>query len=210
VRCWGYNNYGQLGRGNTITIGDDESVAGLTALTGFPQGLPLDADMTEVVTGAQHVCVLYSTGHVKCWGSGNSGLLGYGSQLTIGDNETWAAGKLVELGAVAVDLDAGGNHTCARLDTDELMCWGQGSYGQLGYGNTQHIGDNEFPSNFGPLSLDSDVVDFSAGGVHTCAALANGTLRCWGRNNVGQLGTGNTNDIGDDEGVTDIQAISLW
>src|SRR4051794_4049211 len=36
-----------------------------------------------------------------------------------------------------------------------------------------------------------------SGGNFTCAILANGSVRCWGSNVVGQLGYGNKNTIGD-------------
>ena len=37
----------------------------------------------------------------------------------------------------------------------------------------------------------------SMGSWHSCAILDNGAAKCWGRNNSGQLGINNTNDMGD-------------
>src|SRR5687767_7640608 len=45
--------------------------------------------------------------------------------------------------SAAVEIVAGGSHTCARLDTGAVRCWGDSSYGQLGYANRNTIGDNE-------------------------------------------------------------------
>lgn len=39
----------------------------------------------------------------------------------------------------------------------------------------------------------------AAGYSHTCALLMNGKVRCWGEGELGSLGYGNRNDIGDDE-----------
>ena len=42
-----------------------------------------------------------------------------------------------------------------------------------------------------PVSgLDSGVVDIGTGGRHSCAVSEDGTARCWGRNDVGELGDG--------------------
>lgn len=45
----------------------------------------------------------------------------------------------------AGQLDAGSAHTCAALSGDSLRCWGFSGDGQLGYGNTDTIGDDEPP-----------------------------------------------------------------
>ena len=43
------------------------------------------------------------------------------------------------------------------------------------------------------------IIEVSGGGEHTCAILDNDSLRCWGSNWGGQVGT-NTYDLGDDPG----------
>jgi alpha-tubulin suppressor-like RCC1 family protein len=48
-----------------------------------------------------------------------------------------------------LQLAAGGFHTCALLDDGNLRCWGYNFYGQLGYGNTNTIGDDETPASAG-------------------------------------------------------------
>jgi E3 ubiquitin-protein ligase HERC3 len=40
----------------------------------------------------------------------------------------------------------------------------------------------------------------ATGGSHTCAILDNSSVKCWGSNTAGQLGLGNTNNIGDSSG----------
>ena len=43
-----------------------------------------------------------------------------------------------------------------------------------------------------PAPADTATVALAAGSMHTCAKLLSGSLVCWGDNNYGQLGTGDT------------------
>ena len=84
-------------------------------------------------------------------------------------------------------------HVCAG----RLKCWGQGTNGQLGTGNANNLGDgsNEM-QNLQTISVGSGhtVVEVSCGRKHVCAILSDGALRCWGKNDKGQLGLGNAAD----------------
>ena len=124
VKCWGGNNYGQLGN------------AGASLQT-----TPVDVlDLIEAVAiaaGRYHTCALLSTGGVKCWGSNNNGQLGNGDggfnkkESTPVDVVVDAAGTLLKN---AVAIAAGEYHTCAVLSTGQAKCWGLNSSGQLGDG----------------------------------------------------------------------------
>ena len=100
---------------------------------------------------------------------------------------------------LGVPLEAGDFHTCALLQGGAVRCWGQATRGALGYGNTNNIGDDETPAAAGDVNVGGPVVQLAAGSDHTCALLQGGAVRCWGEGADGQLGYGNTNDIGDDE-----------
>jgi alpha-tubulin suppressor-like RCC1 family protein len=50
------------------------------------------------------------------------------------------------LGAKAVQISAGDNHTCALLETGAVRCWGENQFGQLGQANTLTLGDDETPA----------------------------------------------------------------
>jgi pimeloyl-ACP methyl ester carboxylesterase len=84
-------------------------------------------------------------------------------------------------------VNAGVNHTCARLSTGAVKCWGKNSYGQLGTGNTT---DSKTPVSVSGLT--SGVVSIGLGKYHSCAVISDGTAKCWGRNTNGQIGNGDT------------------
>jgi alpha-tubulin suppressor-like RCC1 family protein len=78
-------------------------------------------------------------------------------------------------------------HTCARLVSGELACWGVNDSGQLGDGTTSA---RPTPRRVrGTLAAATQV---TAGGAHTCALRAGGFVDCWGANARGQLGGAST------------------
>jgi len=170
------------------------AVAEQASEPGFAAAGGLDA-------GVFHTCALLTGGSVRCWGASPDGQLGYGNQNTVGDDETPGSVGPVDLGAghTATAIAAGDFHTCALLEDGTVRCWGFGNAGRLGYGNTDNIGDNETPSSVGRVKLGSGrtATAITAGGAHTCALLDDGNVRCWGYNANGQLGYGNTSNVGD-------------
>ncbi len=109
-----------------------------------------------------------------------------------------------------IQIDAGGNHTCALIEGGRVRCWGDNRAGELGYGNTQNVGDNEFPWEAGDVQLPVGVSAIRSGGSHVCARTENpGDVICWGSGTRGALGTGNQIDVGDDELPSMLSPISL-
>ena len=202
VRCWGASTF--TGHATTQFIGDDESPASA-------RDVNVGGSAIQIAAGGRHSCALLDTGKVRCWGMGTDGMLGYGNTNTIGDDESPASAGDVDVGGrvvqISVDVGRGlynGGHTCALLDAGSVRCWGSGSYGILGYGNTQAIGDNESPSSAGDVDVGGAVKEIAVGTDRTCALLTHGGVRCWGYGGdasgyVGVLGYGNTESIGDNE-----------
>ncbi len=192
VRCWGRGMWAPLGYAHLDNIGDDEHPASAG-------DVQLGAAAAEIATGWFHTCARLNTGAVRCWGYGAVGQLGYASQEDLGDNEHPQSAGDIQLGASAAQITAGLFHTCARLNTGAVRCWGYGDSGRLGYANTDNIGDDEHPASAGDVQLGQSASHVAAGSTHTCALLSNGSVLCWGNAEFGQLGAGNTTDIGDDE-----------
>lgn len=207
VRCWGYGGGGlpmdgRLGYGDTKNVGDNETPAAVA-----PVKLGAGRTAVAISAGGEHTCALLDDKTVKCWGRNQSGQLGYGHTDTVGDRPTTTPDMVapVSLPATATAISAGGAHSCALLGDGSVRCWGEGGAGQLGYGNTDDIGDNEPGGAGGAVSLGGTATAISVGQAHTCAVLGDGSVRCWGFAASGRLGYpdlnsfGNQNNVGDDE-----------
>jgi alpha-tubulin suppressor-like RCC1 family protein len=197
IKCWGRNQSGQLGQGSTLTRGDGAGEMGdALAVT----SLSTTALPTGVFAGFTHACATLDNGTSKCWGAGTNGRLGQGNTTTRGDGagemgDTLAVSALGS-GLTATHLHPGNNYTCARLDSSEVKCWGAGNRGQLLRGNTVTYGDgtgemgDSLPVlNFGSVSTVNSI---SISNLFGCALLTNDAVKCWGEATYGQLGNGST------------------
>lgn len=195
ILAWGANRGHELGLVHAVELGDDETPASATVTTEVRIG----GVATQLALGQGFACVRLENGGVRCWGTNEHGQLGQGHTERVGDDEAPNQMPPIELGAAAVDIAAGAEHACAVLLGGSVRCWGSGSEGQLGHGDIESIGDDELPTNVGEVDVGAAVVDIVAGGMHTCAMLDSGSVRCWGRAREGQLGRGDVEAIGDDE-----------
>jgi cysteine-rich repeat protein len=209
VRCWGRNDNGQLGYGNLSHIGDDELPNAVGLVNLVPPQLPANTEIVSVSLGGNHSCALLGGGEVMCWGANGSGQLGGGDLNTTGDDELPSNRAPVAIGGPAKAIVTGGTHTCALRTDGTVLCWGDNTVGQLGYGNTNNIGDDELPEIAGPVDIGGEVIQLTAGGNHTCALLTNRALICWGQNNFSQLGLGSSVTIGDNETPADVGAVPV-
>ena len=171
VKCWGRNNFGQLGDGSGITQPYAVDAIGAADPSNGAAGA------RDVSAGDFHTCAAMLSGGVKCWGQNYAGQVGDNSRST-----RLEPVDVMGLAAPATAVAAGGAHACARLVTGRVQCWGINSRGQLGDGTT---GDKLVPVTV--LNLEN-VVAISAGSLHTCALKTAGTVACWGFNDYGQLG----------------------
>ena len=84
------------------------------------------------------------------------------------------------------------------MDNGELWGWGANTYGEI---------DNSGVTAVAPpvFIVNNTFTDISAGGYMVCGLTASRGLRCWGRNNVGQLGDGTkVNKAGPTAATTDV------
>ena len=177
VMCWGRDNTGQLGNGDT-----SDTIHTPSSNVELPEGRAA----TDLSVGDHHSCALLDNGSVTCWGLNNFGQLG--------DNTT--TNRLIPVyahlptGSQAVSVSVGPHSSCAILENSSVYCWGHNHYGRLGIGVTGGIYQL-------PMFVEgaTNVVDLSLDYDHTCALSENGSISCWGRSKYGPLGIGPSGDI---------------
>lgn len=192
VTCWGAGYQGRTGYARFDNIGDDE----LPASVGHVQ---VGGEVQRIAVGGAHTCAQLTSGALRCWGDGDYGKLGYGNTADVGASDTPASVGDVNVGGNVREVAVGSAHTCALLTGGAVRCWGRAESGQLGYGSTEMIGDNEAPASAGNVDVGGTVKQITAGGSHTCALLTSGTVRCWGSGEHGALGYGDPYNVGDNE-----------
>jgi alpha-tubulin suppressor-like RCC1 family protein len=168
VRCWGGNQFGEIGNGSTTQSTTPAQVTGLTS------------GVTAVATGV-HTCAVVNGG-VQCWGLNASGQLGNGSTA----NSSVPA-QVTGLTSGVTSLATGNSHSCAVVNGG-VRCWGYNYDGELGNGSNT---DSSVPVQVTGLTSGATVV--AGGDKHGCAVV-NGSVQCWGSNSFAQLGNGSYTD----------------
>lgn len=180
VLCWGYNNFFNLGYGLPLT-------------NKVPTEVPLVDGAVEVQAGFNHTCALLQDKTVACWGKNDVGQLGQGYY-----NPAAQASIKVPLTDVK-QIASGNEHSCALKEDGKVWCWGSNSRGQLGQLTVS------FPNLSTPMEVViENVISIAAGAFHTCALLPANEVKCWGANQVGQLGNTTTVDSADPVAVQGI------
>ena len=143
--------------------------------------------MTQLVAGTAHLCALYESGVVYCWGSGSSGESGQGTQVSVarpGPVQLYTGVNLTDV--IDISANARGTHTCAARGDGSVVCWGANTDGRCG-------SDAPSPALRAYLVPGvSNAVAVSAGTTHSCAVRNDGHVFCWGSNSSGQLVMGST------------------
>lgn len=181
--CWGYGGDGQLGNG-TNTFVQREPIAVSRGAT--PQvGSATHARAWQIAAGYYHTCIIGADARPYCWGKGEHGRLGHGSQ----NNASVPVAVSLPGGVAAHDLALGMHHSCLAGSNGRAYCWGYGTSGQ--------IGDSGLVSRWSPALVaqtnglaGKKAQAVAAGSGHSCVLTKDRTLHCWGHG--AELGSGTT------------------
>lgn len=150
IKCWGSNADGALGIGSiAANMGRTPDTMG----SKLPDTQLALGEISQLETHPGFSCALAQNGKVKCWGRNGSGQLGIGDAKPRGQvaNDMGLKLPLVNLGVPVLAISSGPSawSSCAILINHEIKCWGQASYGTLGYEDNlnrgvelEHMGDN--------------------------------------------------------------------
>ena len=176
VYCWGRGNQGQLGYGGTSNLNIPTKV-----------NLPGQRSAIAISTGTFMTCAITTDGMGYCWGENDEGQLGNG---TTNSRRTTPAEVLFPPGYTPVSISAGDDFACALMDNRKVMCWGENNDGRLGQGPLAT--DDETTPVW--VSMDnSETAHFlDIGTKSACMILDSGETKCWGTNEEGQIGQGDT------------------
>lgn len=136
IRCWGTARFLGIGAAQPNDNIPPSSAPFLDLL-----------DDAEQVSsgGVYHTCALLESGSVQCWGdSVTNGELGYPGMDQV--NDVGSVGS-VNIGGTVEQLTVGASHACVLLQSGSVRCWGSGSAGRLGYGNTNNVGEDNTPAS---------------------------------------------------------------
>ncbi len=199
VKCWGANGAGQLGLGDRVARGDGPNEMGDALLP-----VPLGRTAVSLALSTDGSCALLDDGTAKCWGNNSSGVAGQESPIASigGAPDDLANLQPIALGTgrTVLQLAAGYVHVCALLDDFSVKCWGYNTDGRLGVGDTASHGDTVGSMGDGlpavALGTGRTARQLTAHANGACAVLDDGSVKCWGLNNAGQLGVGDTTPRG--------------
>jgi alpha-tubulin suppressor-like RCC1 family protein len=179
--CWGSNTCGEIG----VVISQDRVLRPIVVMA---------SGVSAVASGSDFSCAIVGgSGGVQCWGSNTWGQLGDGTS----DDRATPAPVMDLSGATAIAL--GDDSACAVVAGGSVKCWGSNTSGELG--NPSAFSDSYVPIDvMGGLT---GVTRLSADWNHACAVDGTPSVRCWGTDVFGQLGT----DDGDHD--TAAAAVSL-
>lgn len=173
-------------RSVTVTVGTNDTPMCTFKNEATPGPL---TGVAEVDVGADSTCARLADGQARCWGETYFGAVGNGQ------TGTFALDVLRPEAVVgltdAAGISSGDRHTCVVTTGNGARCWGRGNSGQLGF----LIPFLSYGAP-GTVVLDGSpltgVTQVSAGGLHTCARMADTRAYCWGSNTSGQLGGAGT------------------
>ena len=165
-----------------------------------PQPLEPPSPLTSIRVASRHFCGLTAAGQAHCWGDYRGGVRGTGE--SVGEFATPdLVPNPVAGGFTFTQLALGLGNSCGLDPAGAAYCWGS----SVALGNTEAPLSSEEECGFTvppfhtscshlPVAVAGghSFQQIAAGQGHVCGLTAGGEAYCWGTNELGELGTGDT------------------
>jgi alpha-tubulin suppressor-like RCC1 family protein len=183
IACWGSNIHMQLGFTTTETcpIGVNP-----ISCSRKPQVVPGVTSVRQVAVGAETTCVVHTNSDLECWGSANYGALGDGSSGINTKRGPNGVSVLGNVSSVALSNQGG----CALMLDGTVKCWGWNAFGQLGVLPVDGACGSSCQGTPTAIPGLTGVAQLAMGNAVGCARMLDGSVRCWGADDMGQAGGG--------------------
>jgi len=184
--CWGINNYGQLGDGSFISKSTPVKVIG-------------NEQWKDITLGPGHTCAITTNDKSYCWGLNNFNRIGASYPEKVNTPV-----ELIQGDHSWISLSVGLDISCGikQNQVENFECWG----------NPEHLPSFENANTTDPILENLEWLSIKSSQSHYCATRSDGSLWCWGENNVGQLGNGefSNSTIGFQQFLSRVESTESW
>lgn len=178
VKCWGLNDFGQVGNGG-IAVPGASSVSTPATVIG------VGSSARSVSAGGDTSCASTADWTAWCWGQNGYGKLGNGTGVN-----SRTATRVTVPSAGLTEVAVGAFHSCSLQAAGTVACWGNQTALGDGLVDPDVSSGRSKAATVAVATAIQGVSMISAGGGHSCAVTSAGTVRCWGSNSSGELGNG--------------------
>lgn len=210
--CWGDGSSNQLGNNN-----QDSNQSVPTPICAQNASDCTESPLTQVhqiAIGQSHTCAVAGDNRTAyCWGQARYGQIGNNNDIdnmrtpsaicrpgTDDREENWdCTNDPAKIVTHVQEIATGFVHTCAVFDSEhQAYCWGESFFGRLGDNGTHNqkvpvkVYNGYDKDGYAIEDEDNlwlvNVKSLSLGSNYSCAVLNDDTAKCWGNNQLGQLG----------------------
>ena len=188
VYSWGYNRYGELGRGETLEVCGSYS-CGLNI-----EKVSTLSNIILIEAGYSHVLALDANNTLWAWGTNKDGELGTGDvNDTVSEpvKVVFDSNESINI----VQISAGSDFSCVLDDKGQVWAWGKNNYGQVGQGQVEEedgsltaLTDDQLSPLKVTMPEGVKIVSIATGKGHVLALGEDGKVYGWGLNASSQIG----------------------
>ena len=181
VYCWGDSSNGETGTGSTLPVAEPTQIVMSGTLAG--------KTIKDISQAANGFCVVSNENKVYCWGANTGALTATAFNslsavpVEVQDTNNVLSGKVIN------QISSGSSHVCVIASNNNIYCWGDNEFGQLGFGIASPSSSIIPPTAVDMLPLAGKTPNsIQSGYKNTCISTTDNSTFCWGRNETSSFG----------------------